>query len=87
LIESGFEDWAGGSGSCSDANPSAYFALCPNIAAPHALPWGSAEFLGKCDLDYLTNNVRADMVHRSWLLGVRDNHFVREIWVAYHEVY
>lgn len=46
LIESGFKDWAGGSGGCADTDPSAYFALCPNIAAPHALPWGSAEFLG-----------------------------------------
>ncbi|KAI0170041.1 permease family-domain-containing protein [Pestalotiopsis sp. NC0098] len=46
LIESGFKDWAGGSGGCADTSPSAYFALCPNIAAPHALPWGSAEYLG-----------------------------------------
>ncbi|KAF3764171.1 hypothetical protein M406DRAFT_42476 [Cryphonectria parasitica EP155] len=45
LIESGFEAWAGGSGSCM--NPTtAYYALCPDIDAPHALPWGSAEFLG-----------------------------------------
>lgn len=47
LIESGFEDWAGGSGSCMDAaTASAYYQLCPDIDAPHALPWGSAEFLG-----------------------------------------
>ncbi|KAI1860167.1 hypothetical protein JX265_010091 [Neoarthrinium moseri] len=46
LVESGFKDWAGGSGSCSNTNPSDFYALCPDISAPHALPWGSAEFLG-----------------------------------------
>ncbi|KAI0473408.1 Xanthine/uracil permease [Xylariaceae sp. FL0804] len=46
LIESGFKDWMGGSGSCSDTDPSAYYAVCPNVGAPHALPWGSPEFLG-----------------------------------------
>lgn len=48
LIESGFQNWMGGSGPC--INPSgtqaSFFALCPNIDAPHALPWGSPEFLG-----------------------------------------
>ena len=47
LIKSGFKNWAGGSGLCSNASPPAFFAKCPNIAAPHALPWGSAEYLGK----------------------------------------
>ncbi|EPE04827.1 purine permease [Ophiostoma piceae UAMH 11346] len=46
LIESAFQNWAGGSGLCSAADPTGYFALCPNIDAPHPLPWGSAEFLG-----------------------------------------
>ncbi|KAL2186350.1 Xanthine/uracil permease [Thermothelomyces heterothallicus CBS 203.75] len=46
LIESGFKNWAGGSGLCSEANPSEFFARCPDITAPHALPWGSAEYLG-----------------------------------------
>nr|XP_036576710.1 purine permease [Colletotrichum truncatum]KAF6783503.1 purine permease [Colletotrichum truncatum] len=45
LVESGFQNWMGGSGPC--ANPTTdFFARCPNIAAPHALPWGSAEYLG-----------------------------------------
>ncbi|KAF6831468.1 purine permease [Colletotrichum plurivorum] len=45
LVESGFQNWMGGSGPC--ANPTSdFFARCPNIAAPHALPWGSAEYLG-----------------------------------------
>lgn len=46
LIQSGFEDWAGGSGLCGGANPPDFYKLCPDITAPHALPWGSAEFLG-----------------------------------------
>lgn len=44
LIESGLEDWAGGSGSCA-TDPAAR-ALCPDATAPRALPWGSAEFIG-----------------------------------------
>ncbi|KAG6023508.1 hypothetical protein E4U19_004324 [Claviceps sp. Clav32 group G5] len=50
LIGSGFKDWMGGSGPC--ANPAGsgdqagFFALCPNLNAPHALPWGSPEYLG-----------------------------------------
>ncbi|KAK3942086.1 uric acid-xanthine permease [Diplogelasinospora grovesii] len=47
LIQSGFQNWAGGAGLCAEANPpSDFFALCPDITAPHALPWGSAEYLG-----------------------------------------
>ncbi|KAK0625379.1 uric acid-xanthine permease [Bombardia bombarda] len=45
LIQSGFQNWAGGSGTCA-SNPVGDYALCPNIYAPHALPWGSPEFLG-----------------------------------------
>ncbi|KAK8075616.1 nucleobase:cation symporter-2- NCS2 family [Apiospora hydei] len=46
LIESAFKNWAGGSGPCADAQPTDFFKLCPDITAPHALPWGSAEYLG-----------------------------------------
>ncbi|KAK3313074.1 permease family-domain-containing protein [Apodospora peruviana] len=46
LIESGFQNWAGGAGLCAAAEPLEFFALCPNILAPHALRWGSAEYLG-----------------------------------------
>lgn len=47
LIETGFKNWAGGSGPCSNAATATdFFAKCPNIEAPHALPWGSPEFLG-----------------------------------------
>lgn len=51
LIESGMKDWAGGSGCGSD--PSAR-ALCPSAGAPHALPWGSAEFIGLGFLVFVT---------------------------------
>ncbi|KAK4203618.1 permease family-domain-containing protein [Triangularia verruculosa] len=46
LIESGFKNWAGGSGLCSEKNPAEFFARCPDISAPNALPWGSPEYLG-----------------------------------------
>lgn len=46
LIQSGFKDWLGGSGPCSDATHVAFFDKCPDITAPHALPWGSPEYLG-----------------------------------------
>lgn len=49
LIQSGFQNWAGGSGLCSAAEPLEFFARCPDITAPHALPWGSPEYLGKSD--------------------------------------
>ncbi|MCJ1464280.1 hypothetical protein MMC07_002893 [Pseudocyphellaria aurata] len=48
LIESGFQGWAGGSGSpgCIDRPDSGPFRVCPSEGAPHALPWGSAEYIG-----------------------------------------
>jgi uracil-xanthine permease len=46
LVSSGFENWAGGSGDCRARPTSGLFQLCPTINAPHALPWGSAEFIG-----------------------------------------
>ncbi|KAF2774535.1 Xanthine/uracil permease [Teratosphaeria nubilosa] len=54
LISSGFEDWAGGSGDCMDRPTSGMYRLCPNVGAPHALPWGSAEFIGIGFLVFLT---------------------------------
>jgi len=52
LIAVGLEDWAGGSGTCS-VDPAAR-ALCPSASAPHALPWGSAEFIGLGFLVFLS---------------------------------
>ena len=55
LIGTGFLGWAGGSGPCSDASPTDFFAKCPNIGAKHALPWGSAEYIGKLRLERMKN--------------------------------
>ncbi len=46
LIQSALEGWAGGSGTCSSRPTTGDFMLCPSNSAPHALPWGSAEFIG-----------------------------------------
>ncbi|KAL8904981.1 MAG: hypothetical protein Q9171_006850 [Xanthocarpia ochracea] len=46
LTESGFQNWAGGSGACRERPESGLFSVCPRVGAPHALPWGSAEFIG-----------------------------------------
>ncbi|KAK3171237.1 hypothetical protein OEA41_003321 [Lepraria neglecta] len=48
LIQSGFQDWAGGSGTpgCITRPTSGPFTVCPQVGAPHALPWGSAEYIG-----------------------------------------
>ncbi|RMZ00828.1 hypothetical protein D0862_06591 [Hortaea werneckii] len=54
LIESGFQNWAGGSGSCMSRPDSGTYQLCPTVDAPHALPWGSAEFIGLGFLVFVT---------------------------------
>ncbi|KAJ8105493.1 hypothetical protein OPT61_g10142 [Boeremia exigua] len=46
LILTGFQNWAGGSSGCQARPETGLFRLCPNINAPRALPWGSAEFIG-----------------------------------------
>ncbi|KAK7202633.1 purine permease [Myxozyma melibiosi] len=46
LVGTGFESWAGGSGSCMDRPATGLYSMCPSTAAPHPLPWGSAEFIG-----------------------------------------
>lgn len=46
LIETGFKSWGGGSGLCQSRPEKGFFMLCPDITAPHALPWGSAEYIG-----------------------------------------
>lgn len=52
LVETGMKDWAGGSGTCG--NDRASRALCPSAGAPHALSWGSAEFIGLGFLVFVT---------------------------------
>lgn len=46
LVQSGFADWAGGSGSCMTRPATGPPPVCPYAGAPHALPWGSAQFIG-----------------------------------------
>ncbi|KAL9618256.1 MAG: hypothetical protein Q9160_007026 [Pyrenula sp. 1 TL-2023] len=57
LIGSAFKDWAGGSGLCSSYVPDTgmdFYAKCPDITAPHALSWGSAEYIGLGFLVFLS---------------------------------
>ncbi|TGO58018.1 hypothetical protein BOTNAR_0189g00200 [Botryotinia narcissicola] len=46
LILTGLEGWAGGSGTCMSRPTTGDYMFCPSKAAPHPLPWGSAEFIG-----------------------------------------
>lgn len=46
LISSGFKNWAGGNGNCSARPTTGVFRLCPQVGAPNAAPWGSAQFIG-----------------------------------------
>ncbi|OJJ50727.1 hypothetical protein ASPZODRAFT_54641 [Penicilliopsis zonata CBS 506.65] len=46
LVQSGFEEWAGSSGDCMSRPSTGIYRLCPEVGAPHALPWGSPEFIG-----------------------------------------
>lgn len=46
LVQSGFEGWGGGSGTCFSRPDSGPYTVCPQVGAPHALPWGSAEYIG-----------------------------------------
>ncbi|CAO3590376.1 unnamed protein product [Absidia cylindrospora] len=46
VISTALKDWAGGSGLCAARPSEGYYVNCPNNDAPHALPWGSPEYLG-----------------------------------------
>ncbi|KAJ5080909.1 hypothetical protein N7456_013619 [Penicillium angulare] len=48
LIQSAMQDWAGGS-SCASPR-----AMCPSADAPHALMWGSPQFIGLGFLVFVT---------------------------------
>ncbi|KAF9445332.1 purine permease [Macrolepiota fuliginosa MF-IS2] len=51
---SGIANWGGGSNDCQARPETGFFALCPNIAAPRPLPWGSAEFIGLGFLSFVS---------------------------------
>lgn len=84
LIESGFQGWAGGSGPCSYENPTAFFAKCPNIEAAHALPWGSAEYIGKSPPTPQSSGT--DYRIRSRLFGLCYHSTHGTIWLSNNEV-
>ncbi|RMZ79242.1 hypothetical protein DV737_g3499, partial [Chaetothyriales sp. CBS 132003] len=46
LIGTGFEGWAGGSGTCETRPTTGDYQLCPSNSAPMAAAWGSAQFIG-----------------------------------------
>ncbi|KAK9462829.1 permease family-domain-containing protein [Lipomyces oligophaga] len=54
LIETGFQNWGGGTGTCIDHPTEGLYMLCPNINAPHPLEWGAAEFIGLGFLVFIT---------------------------------
>ena len=43
---SGIQNWGGGANACASRPAAGFFALCPHVGAPRALPWGSPEFVG-----------------------------------------
>ncbi|KAG1731131.1 xanthine/uracil permease [Suillus lakei] len=43
---SGMADWGGGSNGCQTRPTSGIYQLCPTVGSPHALPWGSPQFIG-----------------------------------------
>ncbi|KAI0775994.1 Xanthine/uracil permease [Trametes elegans] len=51
---SGIPNWGGGSNDCAGRPASGFFELCPNIAAPRPLPWGSPEFIGLGFLSFVS---------------------------------
>ncbi|GAA99127.1 uncharacterized protein L969DRAFT_94305 [Mixia osmundae IAM 14324] len=54
--DSGILNWMGGAGPCSSlpVEAGSIFAKCPTIFAKHALPWGSAQYLGLGFVTFLT---------------------------------
>lgn len=52
--DSGFLNWGGGANGCQLHPDTGLFALCPTIDSPHALLWGSREFLGLGLFSFLT---------------------------------
>jgi len=51
---SSIPNWGGGSTPCSALPSSGLYAKCPTINAPHALTWGSPEYIGLGFLSFVT---------------------------------
>jgi xanthine/uracil permease len=82
----GFTAWAGGSGLCDEANPPAFFAKCPDITAPHALPWGSAEYIGMMPKSRKLSLLLIEFCSRARFPCLSHYYPPREVWFSYYEV-
>ncbi|KAG1784785.1 xanthine uracil permease [Suillus plorans] len=51
---SGILDWGGGSNGCQARPTSGIYQLCPTVVSPHALPWGSPQFIGLGFLSFVS---------------------------------
>jgi hypothetical protein len=84
LIQSGFADWAGGSGSCMARPETGMYSVCPSLGAPHALPWvGRSQ---SCTEHNRLTFAGVRRVYRAWLSRFLDYHPLRAFWESHHEV-
>ncbi|KAH7922562.1 Xanthine/uracil permease [Leucogyrophana mollusca] len=51
---SGILDWGGGSNGCQARPTTGIYQLCPTVGSPHALPWGSPQFIGLGFLSFIS---------------------------------
>lgn len=51
---SGILSWGGGSTPCSTLPTSGIYERCPTIFAPHALTWGSPQYIGLGFLSFVS---------------------------------
>ncbi|KAG0315064.1 hypothetical protein BGZ99_007694 [Dissophora globulifera] len=54
LVTSGIQQWGGGAGPCASRPASGPFVDCPVVGAPHAAPWGDAQWIGLGFLVFFT---------------------------------
>ncbi|KAL9936195.1 hypothetical protein V8E36_005037 [Tilletia maclaganii] len=52
--ESGFKNWAGGSGNCASRPTTGIFQVCPSVGAPNAYKWGDSRYIGLGFLSFVT---------------------------------
>ncbi|KAG2115492.1 xanthine/uracil permease [Suillus clintonianus] len=51
---SGIPNWGGGSNGCQARPTTGIYQLCPTVGSPHALPWGSPQFIGLGFLSFVS---------------------------------
>ncbi|KAG0291121.1 hypothetical protein BGZ98_003138 [Dissophora globulifera] len=54
LVTSGIQQWGGGAGPCASRPALGPFVDCPVVGAPHAAPWGDAQWIGLGFLVFFT---------------------------------